>query len=66
MRPLDGFPGVWFCPKHELYATVLAEDAADHIERGASYTMHDGKTGVAGRTGDERPGGIVFYYRAQR
>ena len=66
MRPLDGVPGVWYCPKHELYATVLAEDAADQIERGGSYTMHDGSTGVAGRTGDERPGGIIFYYRPQR
>ena len=66
MRPLDGFPGVWYCPKHELYATVLAEEAADQIERGAPYPMHDGKIGVAGHTGDERPGGIVFYYRPER
>jgi hypothetical protein len=66
MRPLEGFPGVWYCPKHELYATVLPEEVANSIERGAAYAMHDGSTGVAGRTGDERPGGIVFYYRPQR
>jgi len=64
MKPLDGHPGVWFCSKHDLYATVLAEAEADAIERGAAYVMHDGTEGVAGRTGDERPGGIVFYYRA--
>ena len=66
MKPLDSHPGVWYCPKHELYATVLPEEAADAIERGSEYVMHDGTTGVAGRTGDERPGGIVFYYRPQR
>jgi hypothetical protein len=66
MRPLDGYAGVWHCPKHELYATVLPEEVADEIERGSPYIMHDGSEGVAGRTGDERPGGIVFYYRPQR
>jgi len=66
MKPLNEYPGVWYCPKHELYATVLPEDVADDIERGAKYVMHDGTEGVAGRTGDERPGGIVFYYRPQR
>jgi hypothetical protein len=66
MKPLNEYPGVWYCPKHELYATVLSEDIADEIERGATYVMHDGTEGVAGRTGDERPGGIVFYYRPQR
>jgi hypothetical protein len=53
------------CSKHELYATVLPESDADAIERGSDYPMHDGRTGVAGRTGDDRPGGIVFYYRAK-
>jgi hypothetical protein len=28
--------------------------------------MHNGEQGVAGRTGDDRPGGIVFYYRPER
>ena len=66
MKPVNEYPGVWYCPKHELYATVLPEDEADDIERGSTYKMHDGTEGVAGRTGDERPGGIVFYYRPQR
>ena len=66
MKPLEGFPGVWVCPKHDLFATVLPEAEADEIERGSSYLMHDGTSGVAGRTGDDRPGGIVFYYRPER
>ena len=65
MKPLDEYPGAWFCAKHDLYATVLPEADADAIERSAAYPMHDGTDGVAGRTGDERPGGIVFYYRPQ-
>ena len=64
MRPLDGHPGVWTCTKHGLFATVLPEDAAHVIERGDPFPMHDGSDGVAGRTGDDRPGGVVFYYRA--
>lgn len=65
MRPVEGFPGVWECTKHGLFATVLAKEAVDQIERGDAYAMHDGGEGVAGRTGDDRPGGIVFYYRAK-
>lgn len=64
MRPLEGFPGVWVCAKHGLFATVLPEVEAEAIERGDPFPMHDGTSGVAGRTGDDRPGGVVFYYRA--
>ena len=64
MRPLDGFPGVWVCAKHGLFATVLPEEEAEAIERGDPFPMHDGADGIAGRTGDDRPGGVVFYYRA--
>lgn len=63
MRPVDGLPGVWECTKHGLFATVLPKDRAAEIERGAAFPMHNGDEGVAGRTGDDRPGGIVFYYR---
>lgn len=63
MKPLDGYPGVWYCPKHELYATVVAEAEAEAIERGDPFTMHDGTAGNASRTGDDRPGGIILYYR---
>lgn len=63
MRPLDGYPGVWVCPKHDLFATVVPREQAETIERGDPFAMHDGAEGVASRTGDERPGGIILYYR---
>ncbi len=63
MRPLDGFPGVWHCAKHGLFATVVPEDEAEKIERGDPFTMHDGSEGHASRTGDDRPGGVILYYR---
>jgi hypothetical protein len=65
MKPVEGYPGVWECSKHGIFATVLPEGEAESIERGAPYTMHDGSDGVAGRTGDERPGRVIFYYRAK-
>jgi hypothetical protein len=65
MRPLEGHPGVWSCAKHGLFATVLPKEEADAIERGDAFPLHDGGEGIAGRTGDERPGGVVFYYRAK-
>lgn len=65
MRPVEGFPGVWECPKHELYATVLAKERAEEIERGDAFPMHTGAGGIAGRTGEERPGGVIFYYRSK-
>lgn len=63
MRPVEGHFGVWECTKHGLFATVIPRDEAAQIERGDSFPMHDGEEGIAGRCGDERPGGIVFYYR---
>ncbi|MGE3797078.1 MAG: hypothetical protein AB7G88_04480 [Thermomicrobiales bacterium] len=63
MRPLEGYPGVWVCAKHELYATVVPEDVVESLERGDPFTMHDDTEGVASRTGDDRPGGVVLYYR---
>lgn len=66
MKPVEGFPGVWECAKHGIFATVLPEEIANSIERGSAYTMHNGEQGVAGRTGDDRPGGIVFYYHSER
>ncbi len=65
MRPLEGFPGVWVCAKHELFATVVSEEVADSLERGDAFTMHDGSAGAASRTGDDRPGGLILYYRPQ-
>jgi hypothetical protein len=65
MRPLEGYFGVWFCEKHDLFATVIPKEQAEEIERGDPFTMHDGAEGVASRTGDERPNGVVLYYRAK-
>lgn len=65
MRPLEGYPGVWKCTKHGLFATVVSDDDAKTIDRGDPFTMHDGSEGIASRTGDERPGGVILYYRAQ-
>jgi hypothetical protein len=64
MRPLEGYPGVWFCAKHDLFATVVPEESLETIERGDSFEMHDGSAGVASRTGDDRPGGVILYYRS--
>lgn len=66
MRPVEGFPGVWTCSKHDLFATVVPKEQADTIERGDPFTMHDGTDGVASRAGDERPGGMILYYRPTR
>lgn len=64
MRPVDGFAGVWHCAKHDLFATVVPEETAESIERGDAFLMHDGGQGIASRTGDDRPGGVILYYRA--
>ncbi len=63
MRPVDGYAGVWFCGKHDLFATVVPDERADSIERGDAFEMHDGEAGIASRTGDDRPGGVILYYR---
>jgi hypothetical protein len=65
MRPVEGHLGVWECAKHGLFATVVEKDRAEQIERGDPFPMHDGGEGVAGRTGDDRPGGVILYYRAK-
>jgi hypothetical protein len=46
-----------------LFATIVPKETADTIERGEAYTMHDGSEGIANRTGDERHGGVILYYR---
>lgn len=65
MKPLDGVPGVWTCPRHDLFAQVLPKDAADALERGDPFPMHDGGDGVVVRPGDERQGGVLLYYRTK-
>jgi len=65
MKPLPDFPGVWECPRHDLFATIVPLEVAEAIDRGDPYAMHDGKQGVMVRQGDERGGGVILYYRAE-
>jgi hypothetical protein len=65
MKPLTDYPGVWECPRHDLYATIVPPEVAKALERGDAYTMHDGKPGVVVREGDERGGGVFLYYRPE-
>jgi hypothetical protein len=65
MKPLADHPGVWECPRHDLYATIVSEDVAATLDRGDAYAMHDGRPGVVVRHGDERGGGVLLYYRAE-
>ena len=65
MKPLDGFAGVWECPRHDLYARVVETAVAAELERGDAFAMHDGRPGVVVRAGDERGGGVLLYYRPE-
>jgi hypothetical protein len=65
MKPLAGYPGVWECPRHDLFATIVPAEVSETLERGDAYSMHDGRTGVVVRHGDERGGGVILYYRAE-
>lgn len=65
MKPLEGHPGIWVCPRHDIYATIVPQEEADTLERGDAYSLPDGGSGVVVRHGDERGGGIILYYRAE-
>jgi hypothetical protein len=65
MRPLPDYPGVWECPRHDLFATIVSKETAGSLERGDPYPMHDGGQGVVVREGDERGGGVILYYRPE-
>ncbi len=65
MKPIADAPGVWECPRHDLFAQVVPKATADSLDRGDPYPMHDGNAGIVVRQGDERPGGVILYYRAQ-
>ena len=65
MRPLADVPGVWECPRHDLYATIVPADVAASLDRGDAYHMHDDRPGVVVRLGDERGIGVLLYYRAE-
>jgi hypothetical protein len=65
MKPLEGHPGIWVCPRHDIYATIVPQEEADKLQRGDAYPLPDGGSGVVVRHGDERGGGIILYYRAE-
>jgi len=65
MRPVEGYPHVWTCPRHSIFAQLVEKDIADTLERGDEYPMHDGTPGLVVRHGDERQGGVIVYYRAR-
>jgi len=64
-RPVDGFDHVWECAKHSMFAQLVDKEAAEALERGDDYTMHDGGQGIIVQHGDERQGGVILYYRAK-
>jgi hypothetical protein len=64
MRPLAGHPGVWECSRHGIFARVLPKEEAEALDRGDAIPMHGSGTGEVVRHGDERPGGVILYYRA--
>lgn len=63
MKPLDGHPGIWECPRHEIFARILPLDETATLDRSDPFPMHDGREGIVVRIGDERAGGQVVYYR---
>ncbi|MGI9254130.1 MAG: hypothetical protein ACR2J8_10305 [Thermomicrobiales bacterium] len=63
MKPLDDHPGIWECSRHEMFAQIVPAEQADAMDRGDDFPMHDGRTGIVVRKGDERGGGQVVYYR---
>lgn len=63
MKPVAGETGVWECPKHDMFASVVEKSVAEGLERGDPFPMHDGQPGVVVRAGDERGGGVLLYYR---
>lgn len=64
MKPLADFPGVWECPRHDLFARIVPKETADALDRGDRFALHTGGDGVVVRHGDERSGGMLLYYRA--
>jgi hypothetical protein len=65
MRPVEGHENTWQCSRHGMFATLVDKTTADSFERGDSYPTPDGADGLIVGTGDERPGGIILYYRAK-
>jgi hypothetical protein len=65
MKPVAGAEQTWFCDRHSMYATLVSKTDAEAFERGDSYPTPDGADGVIVGLGDERPGGVILYFRAK-
>jgi hypothetical protein len=65
MRPVEGHEHTWSCARHSMFATLLDKDSADQLERGDAWDLPDGGDGLVVGLGDERPGGVILYFRAK-
>lgn len=63
MRPVAGQIGVWHCGRHGMFARIMPKEEAEAMDRGDTLAMDDGSNGEVVRLGDERPGGMIVYYR---
>ncbi|MGI8642582.1 MAG: hypothetical protein ACR2LS_00495 [Thermomicrobiales bacterium] len=64
MRPVAGQTGVWQCGRHGIFARLMPKEEAEALDRGDRLPVHDGGAGEVVRLGDERPGGMIVYYRS--
>lgn len=64
MRPVDGHEATWTCSRHSMFAQLVDKTQAESFERGDAHPTPDGGNGLIVGIGDERPGGVILYYRA--
>ena len=65
MRPVDGHEQTWSCSRHSMFAQLVDKETAESFERGDSYPTPDGGDGQVVGIGDERPGGVILYFRSK-
>jgi hypothetical protein len=65
MRPVEGQEQTWNCSRHSMFAKLVDKATAESLERGDSYPTPDGEDGLIVGLGDERPGGVILYYRSK-
>ncbi len=63
MRPVAGADHIWYCSRHSMYAQLVDTETAEAAERGEPWTHFAGVDGVVVRPCDERPGGMIVYFR---
>lgn len=64
MRPVEGHEATWTCSRHSMFAVLIDKEQAEEVERGDPHPTPDGGEGLVVGVGDERPGGVILYYRA--